>query len=169
MLDQLHRRYDNARYVKRGNGLRWVVAEHVRNDSGFWAQRCCDFIAVDMWPGTGNALHGHEVKVSRSDWLAELRQPEKSLPFLGVCDHWWIAVPEAKIVKLDELPVDWGLLVLGARGLRAVKSAPRLHAPAGTSLHDHRNQPALPRGFTASLMRAVAKTATRQALREDRP
>jgi len=54
-------------------------------------------------------------------------------------------------------------MVLGVRGLRAKVSAKRLHVPAGTSLYDHRNQPTLPRGFTASLLRAVAKTAEKRA------
>ena len=161
MFEALHKRYSNDQYVRRGNGIRWVCAEHVRNDSGFWAARTADFMALDMWPGTGNALHGHEVKVSRGDWLAELKKPEKALPFIEVVDYWWLAVPDASIVKDGELPLDWGLLVLGPRGLRAKKAAPRLHGPAGTSGQAHRSQAPLPRGFTASLMRGVAKTATR--------
>ena len=39
MFAALHRRYNNAQYIKRGNGIRWVCAEHVCNDSGFWAAR----------------------------------------------------------------------------------------------------------------------------------
>lgn len=163
MLNWLHRRYDNASYVRRGNGIRWVCAEHVRNDAGFWAARTADFMAMDMWPSTGNAIHGHEVKVSRADWLAELRKPEKALPFIEVVDHWWVVVPDAGIVKDDELPADWGLLVLGPRGLRSKRAAPRLHQPASSSLAAHRATPALPRGFAASLVRAVSKTAESQA------
>lgn len=163
MLNWLHRRYDNAQYVRRGNGIRWVCAEHVRNDSGFYAQRTADFMAMDMWPGTGNAIHGHEVKVSRADWLAELRKPEKVLPFIEIVDHWWVVVPDANIVKLTELPAEWGLLVLGPRGLRAKKKAPGLNGAPGTSLISHRARPDLPRGFTASLMRSVRKTADAQA------
>lgn len=163
MLNWLHRRYDNDQYVRRGNGIRWVCAEHVRNDSGFYAARTADFMAMDMWPGTGNALHGHEVKVSRSDWLAELRKPEKAIPFIEVVDHWWLVVPDASIVKDGELPVDWGLLVLSPRGLRSKRAAPRLHGMGGTSLAAHRATGPLPRGFTASLVRAVSKTAESQA------
>lgn len=163
MLDQLHKRYDNTQYIKRGNGIRWVCAEHVRSDSGFFASRTADFMALDMWPGTGNALHGHEVKISRSDWLAELRKPEKSFPFIEVVDYWWLVVPDRKIVRDEELPKNWGLLVLGSRGLRAVKGAPRLNAAGGTSLAAHRATQPLPRGFTAALIRAASKTAQARA------
>ena len=162
MLNHLHQRYNNSAYIHRGNGIRWVCAEHVRNDSGFFAQRTADFMAVDMYPGTGNAIHGHEVKISRSDWLSELAHPEKALTFTELVDYWWVVVPDVSIVPASELPDNWGLIVLRKNGLRAVVPAPRLHAPAGTSLNDHRNQPPLPRGFAASLIRATYKTAGRE-------
>jgi hypothetical protein len=163
MFDLLHRRYDNTTLLRRGNGPRWVVAEHVRNDAGFWAQRTADFMSMDLWPGQGNALHGHEVKVSRADWLCELRKPEKWLPFSEIVDYWWVVAPP-DIVKLDELPTNWGLMILGNQGtLRAKRTAPRLNFHGGTSLQAHRETRALPKGFVASLMRSVAKTAERRA------
>lgn len=160
MLDALHERYNNRTAIARGNGARWVCAEHVRNDSGFFAARTADFMAMDMWPSTGNAIHGHEVKVSRSDWLAELRKPEKAYPFVEMVDYWWLAVPSAAIVKEGELPNGWGLLVLGPHGLRAKVRAPRLHRGGVTSLREPRD---VPRGFAASLLRAAAKTAMTRA------
>lgn len=166
MLDLLHQRYNNSAYIHRGNGIRWVCAEHVRNDAGFYAARTADFMAVDMWPGTGNAIHGHEVKVSRSDWLNELRHPEKAAQFRDVVDHWWLVISDPAIVKPGELPTEWGLMVLTGRHgyyLRAKKTAPRLHPPAGTSLQSHREQPPLPRGFVASLLRSTVKTTQRLA------
>lgn len=161
MLNHLHYRYNNDALVRRGNGIRWVVAEHVRNDAGFYCQRTADMIAMDMYPGTGNALHGHEVKVSRSDWLSELRKPEKWLPFSEVVDYWWVVAPP-NVMKLEELPENWGLMVLGNTGLRAKRSAPRLNFDAGTSLQAHRTARPLPKGFAASLVRATLKTAERR-------
>lgn len=164
MLDQLHLRYGNGAYLKRGNGVRWVVAEHVRNDSGFWAARTADFMAVDMFPSTGNAIHGHEVKVSRSDWLSELKKPEKAEVFLDLVDYWWLVVSDAKIVKDGELPHGWGLMALSPGGLRVRKKALALRTVRGSSLDDHRAAQPVPRGFATSLMRAVMKTAQVQAI-----
>jgi hypothetical protein len=161
MLDHLHNRYGNHVYMQRGNGIRWVCAEHVRSDSGFWASRTADFMAVDMWPSTGNAVHGHEIKISRSDWLRELRKPEKSLPFIELVDYWWLAVPDASMVRPGELPNDWGLLVLSGLGLRAKVAAPRLQHALPVVVQDRRDQP-LPRGFVASLLRATHKTTSSQ-------
>lgn len=163
MLDLLHQRYN----VTYGNGFRWVCAEHVRSDAGFFANRTADFMAVDLWPSSGIAIHGHEVKVSRSDWLAELRQPEKAWQFRDLVDYWWVVVSDPSIVKADELPADWGLLVRGSGGLRAKVNAPRLSPPASSSLQGHRDRPPLPRGFVASLLRSTAKTAGRLAAPAD--
>lgn len=71
VLDALVDRYS----ATHGNGERWVVAEHVRSRAGFDSRRTCDFIAADLWPSHRLALHGHEIKTSRADWLRELREP----------------------------------------------------------------------------------------------
>ncbi len=152
MLDLLRNRYS----VDAGNGPRYVFAEHVRNYCGFagygtsTALRTADAIAVDLWPSSGHLVHGFEVKVSRSDWLTELKDPEKAEAFRPYVDHWWLVVPDANIVRND-LPAGWGLLVLTGGTLRARKSAPRLD-----------RQP-MPFGMTAAWLRAVAKTTSRTA------
>lgn len=153
MLDLLHDRYASGG----GNGPRYVVAEHVRNQAGFggyWgteALRTADAIAVDLWPSAGNLVHGFEVKVSRSDWLTELKDPTKADAFRRYCDHWWLVVPEDTIVR-DDLPEGWGLLAVGSNSqLRIKRRSPKLD-----------RQPMTP-SFMASLLRATAKTAQRRA------
>ena len=157
MLDLLHYRYS----AKSQAGLqRFVCAEHVRSSCGFagWSpldptrvMRTADFLAQDLWEGKGLYLHGHEVKVSRADWLHELADPTKAEAIKRYCDRWWLVVPTKAIVR-DDLPDDWGLLVIGKGGaLRVAKSAPPLDPEPW------------PPTFRASLMRAVAKTSTKRA------
>jgi hypothetical protein len=150
MLDLLHARYSA---VAPGNGPRYVVAEHVRNQCGFgghWGTgplRTIDALVVDLWPSSGNAIHGFEVKVSRSDWLTELKDPEKAEAFKPYCDHWWLVVPDAAIVRND-LPAGWGLLAVAPNGsLRIRTRAPKLT-----------RQP-MPFEMTAAWLRAVGKRA----------
>jgi hypothetical protein len=159
MLDLLAARYDqNA-----GNGQRWVIADQVRNGTGFYGwseqlQRCAgtvrtaDFVAVDGWESKRHAIHGHEVKVSRSDWLTELRDPEKSVQWRSWCNYWWLVVSDASIVHPHELPAGWGLLVLTGRRLVARHKAPR------------RTAEPMPLPVQIGLMRSVAKTAARHAV-----
>lgn len=88
------------------------------------ADRRIDCVAVGCWRSTGYAVHGLELKVSRADWLKELRDPAKAASAARYCDHWWVAVGDASIVKPGELPDGWGLLTPSGRGLRqAVKPA----------------------------------------------
>lgn len=157
MLDALHDRYSQR---SQGALRRYVCAEHVRAacgfsgytyaDGGYRTMRTADFIAQDLWEAQGLRLHGHEVKVSRSDWLTELADPEKAETIKRYCDHWWLVVPDKAIVR-DDLPDGWGLLALGRDGrLRVQRPAPKL------------NPEPIPATFRASLMRAVAKTAARR-------
>ncbi|MCU6481327.1 hypothetical protein [Arthrobacter sp. A2-55] len=160
MLNLLLNRYTDFR---RGTLTdRWVRAEHVKSGMGYIdGQRTADFVAADKRPGipygTTLALIGHEVKVSRSDWLTELKDMDKSHAIKRYMHHWYLVVPDAAIVKPGELPADWGLLVSSGEGLRAKVKAPRL-AP----------EPA-PLDFTISLMNAAAKTAHRESLHRDAP
>lgn len=146
VLELLHRRYN---LPSPGNGPRFACAEHVRSHAGFDAARTADFIAMDLWPSKGLALHGHEVKVSRSDWLRELADPAKADAFMRYMDRWWLVVPDAAMVRGD-LPARWGLMAQRGGRLVVVVAAPKLTPEP------------LPRTLLASLLRATAATALRR-------
>lgn len=149
MLDRL-----NVRYGKfNGNGIRYTRAEHIKLSAGLESRRICDYMAMDLWTGygveAGPKLHGHEVKVSRSDWLTELRDPEKAEAFAVYCDYWWLVVSDKAIVKPGELPSGWGLMVSHGRSVRVSVPAVR------------RDPLPMPRSLQATLTRAVTKTSVR--------
>lgn len=126
LLDQ---RYTD---IRRGSTAdRYVRAAQVLSTQQAWAgQRICDYIAIDKYLSSPQALHGHEIKVSRSDWLSELRKPDKAEAWRRWCNYWWLVVPDASIVKPGELPDGWGLMVPGKDGkLRARKKPPFTKAP----------------------------------------
>lgn len=154
MLDRLNLRYSKAN----GNGPRYTRAEHVKVSAGFDARRICDYMAFDLWTGgwgasrVGPLLHGHEVKVSRADWLTELKDPSKAEAFSRFCDYWWLVVSDRKIVHDGELPEGWGLMVASGASVRILIQAERL-TPVP-----------LTRDLQATLMRATAKTAARLAI-----
>jgi len=160
MLDLLLNRYTAVREGSTAD--RWVRAEHVSSKLQGWeAKRIADFISADKYPGNpyGStlALHGHEVKVSRSDWLTELRDPTKAEAIKRYMHHWWLVVSDVSIVKPGELPEGWGLMVKTGGKLRAKIRAPRLDPEP------------MPPDFVICLMAAAAKTAYREPLRRDAP
>lgn len=148
VLDALYACRYSQRY---GNGHRWAYAEHVRSATGFAdGKRVADAIAMDLWESKGLELHGHEVKVSRSDWLTELRDVEKAEAFRPYMNRWWLVVPDKEIVK-DDLPDGWGLIVANWAGVRVVR-----HAPKQDPLP-------MPKPMLGALLRATATTARRKA------
>lgn len=103
----------------------YALLPQVRNGTGFSrAARTADAIAVSLWPSRGIYLHGIEIKVNRYDWVRELKSPEKADDIAGYCHFWWVAIPEREIVA-DELPFDWGLLILGDGKLKRAVQAPK--------------------------------------------
>lgn len=56
-----------------------------------------------------------EVKVSRSDFLADARKPHRVDPAIGMGTYRYFMAPQGLIVP-SELPSKWGLIEVGARG-----------------------------------------------------
>lgn len=138
-----------------GNGPEWVVVTEVRNAAGFDAHRSADALAFNTWPSRGLAVHGFEIKVSRSDWQRELQDPAKAEAFAQFCDYWWVAAPEG-VVLPGELPAGWGLMVpnRGARLRVATPATKREAKPIG-------------RSFMAAILRRGAEQAPAAAELEE--
>lgn len=114
-----------AALMNRYRAPEWACFFEVADRTGARATRSADAIAMSLYPSRGLRLHGFEIKVSRSDWLHELKQPDKSVPLQRYCDHWWIVTP-ADIVKDGEMPPTWGHLILKGNGLNCATKAPAL-------------------------------------------
>lgn len=109
----------------------------VMEGSGGGGQRV-DGMAMNMWSSRGYAVSGFEVKVSRADWLRELKSPAKAESIFGYCDHWYLVAPR-EAYKIEEIPEPWGVIdVLTSTkdafgnvvpvSLRERKKAPKLNS-----------------------------------------
>lgn len=87
----------------------YMYMQEVRNATGFDANRSADGIAVGLYKSCGRAIHGFEMKVSRTDWQKELSNLGKSESWLRFCHRWALIVPDESIIKNGELPAAWGL------------------------------------------------------------
>lgn len=95
----------------------WAFITQVRSTTGYASTvRTADAMAMGLWPSSGLRLIGFELKVSRSDWLHELKQPDKAEEIKQFCDEWYLVVPDPSIVKDGELPEGWGLMTATGRG-----------------------------------------------------
>lgn len=87
--------------------------------------RRMDALSIMAWGSRGFEAMGFEIKVSRGDWLRELKDPAKAEPLVRLCTRWWICAPP-DVVKVAELPEAWGLMVFHPTQIRALKQAPKL-------------------------------------------
>lgn len=118
-----------AALIKRFASPAWAFVEQAALGTGWSAkQGWADAMALSLWPSRGLELYGFEVKVSRADWIRELRNPQKSEQLAMRCHRWWIvAAPE--VVAVSELPPSWGLIELRSGKLHDVRQAERKQAP----------------------------------------
>lgn len=124
----------------------YVCASEVCEGTGARSGRRADFLVVCCWPSDNYDLIGFEIKVSRPDWLTELRQPNKAEAISRYCTHWYIAAPKGVLVT-EELPTGWGYMEIGTHNdARTVVKASRVAHP------DH-----ISPGFLASLVRRVSQ------------
>ena len=126
----------------------YATIPQVANSTGFDRQRrTADAISMSLWPSRGLYLHGFEIKVNRSDWLKELRTPEKADPIANHCHFWWIVVSDHSVCKVEELPEGWGLYVATDKSLKKSKAATYREATPP----DH--------AFLAAILRRAAPTS----------
>lgn len=123
----------------------WAFVAGLRGHVGYrhpGRESYLDAFAMRCYPSKGLTRVSLEVKVSRSDWLAELRDPKKRATGMRLGHEFWFVAP-AGVIKKGEVPEGCGWLEAIEGGLRT-----KLQAP-------YREVEAMPEEFTASLLRAI--------------
>ena len=116
--DQLRRFYPENQYA---------LLSEVRNDAGFNASNAADYIAIGLWPSRGLDIIGIELKMFRSDWLRELKKPEKAEPIFKYCDYFFLLCGDENIARKEEIPENWGYLYSKGNKIKVGKAAPMLY------------------------------------------
>lgn len=103
--------------TKYGDG--WSRYTELRHPT---SSRSIDFVAVGAWPSQGERVISFEVKVSRGDFLRELREPTKRKWAEDISTETWFTSPP-KTINVEELPEGWGLLLATDGGLKVQRAA----------------------------------------------
>lgn len=121
IFECLAKRYRDDGWVRHGSAPGDVLLRSVKLSG-----RIADAVLVRCWASRGFEIQGFEIKCHRSDWLTELRKPQKSEEMMRLCNRWWLAAPTG-VVKENELPTGWGFLQLRIDCVLVVKKpAPKL-------------------------------------------
>lgn len=123
----------------------YAILPEVGNSTGARTTRHADAVVMSLWPSRGLDIYGVEIKVSRSDWLSEMRNPEKADAIAQYCDGWYVAVSRSEIIQMGELPKTWGLIACDTGKAKIIKPAPTLVAKAPD------------RGFIAAMLRRASE------------
>jgi len=84
-----------------------------------------DALALNCYWSEKYRRVGYEVKVSRGDFLGELKKPEKTALSATLCSDFFFAVPSG-LVKPTEIPDPYGLMVIGPKGGARIAKRSRL-------------------------------------------
>lgn len=160
LLDLLRRHYMRRHYIRRQDFPGGIfLAECGLN--GVTGRRC-DAVHVGFTATSGRILRGHEIKVTRSDWLTELSKVDKASTWADACHEWWLVVSDPAIVHDGELPPGWGLMTPTSRGIKVRVRAERKPA-------DHQPPWLVVRSIMARLdtLQAQERERTRADLRTE--
>ena len=114
--------YDIHRVLrKRYPPPEWVYLEEVRLGTGYTgfflkgygkavkAEQRIDGLALNCYESKRWKRISFEIKISRADFLKEVKDPDKRMAAQMVSNQFFFVVPEG-LVKLDEVPDECGLL-----------------------------------------------------------
>lgn len=90
--------------------------------------RRADALYLPITTAGRGSIIGHEIKVSRSDVLAEIGDPHKADAWMRYCDRWWLVVSDAALIDGLDIPPQWGVMAPPTRGrfMTIVTKAPVL-------------------------------------------
>jgi hypothetical protein len=104
----------------------YITLFEVRDSTGFDSSRSADALSVGMYRNRGRELTGFEIKHSRSDWLRELKQPDKAEEIGKFCDWFYLVSNDEAVARPDELPGPWGWMVLKGEKLKTIKKPEKM-------------------------------------------
>ena len=88
-----------------------IFVEELRGGSGYGgdSESRIDAWAMHPYPSKQNCRVAYAVKVSRSDFLRDIKQPLKHRAALNVSNEFYFVAPEG-VIKPEELPLFAGLI-----------------------------------------------------------
>jgi hypothetical protein len=136
----------------------WAFFKELRVGTGYrksWAatgpepdnpEQRIDAWAINCYESKGFEKIAFEIKVSRSDYLHEIANPQKRYQAMNLCNRFYFAVPLG-LVKVEELPEECGLVEVDESGnIKWTKRTPWKDANSPTW------------SFLAALARRIIKT-----------
>jgi hypothetical protein len=127
---------------------KWALLREVRFSTGFGrhAERRIDAFAINCYPSQGLWRVAIEIKVDRYDFLRELQEPAKRMPWVMISNEFYFATPPG-LIDMDEAPAGQGF------GEGIIEVNPVTGAVIRANAEPRPNPEPVPLGLFASIMR----------------
>lgn len=103
-------------------GREWAFFEELRAGTGYGTfdykkgkkkpfnpEQRLDAWAINLWPSKNYERIAYEVKVSRADFINEIKNPDKRQQALDLSNYFYFATPKG-LVSIEEIPEECGLI-----------------------------------------------------------
>lgn len=98
------------------NGREWALFEELRAGTGYKdirkglnPEQRFDAWAINLYPSKGHMTIAYEIKVSRSDFLHEIKHPKKRQTAVLYSNEFYFVTPKGLVSK-EEIPEGCGLI-----------------------------------------------------------
>jgi len=108
----------NAIESKFDDPQRFAVLREVNEGTGYRGRSWIDALVISLWPSDGLIRSAFEIKISRGDFISELKKGGKNEFFKKCCHEFWYATAKDVVKSEDEIPEGCGWMVM--RGKRLV-------------------------------------------------
>jgi len=113
----------------------WAFFEEIRAGTGYGykpntdMEKRLDAWVFHLWPSGGYQPTGFEIKITRSDFLRELKKKGKVERYMALCQFFYYVTP-ANLVLSREIPDEAGLIWMYPKGrMRVMKKPPYRDIP----------------------------------------
>ena len=113
----------------------FVVFPQVPSASGFVAKSYIDALVVGLWEAHGRIRMAMEIKVRRSDFLQEIKNPEKNLPWRdgSLAHEFYYVTPRGVIESPDGVPEGCGWYQTNPKGDGLIRRKKAFHHDSVTT------------------------------------
>lgn len=91
---------------------RYGVLTEVNSGTGYLGMTWIDALVISLWPSDGMHRMAFEVKVSRADFLSEMKKHSKNEFFREHCHEFWYATAKGVVKSEDEIPEGCGWMCM---------------------------------------------------------
>jgi len=105
---------------------RWHFFTELRLGTGYSNEQRADGFLMELWPSKGFVRTAFEYKVSRQDFLKEIKNPQKRQSIKSYSDHFVIITANDIVKDKSEIPSDCGWFVFDGKELKTMVRPPKL-------------------------------------------